>query len=90
MNKEYYWKDRKVMRKDRMTKEEFVKKIREEKGKKVIVDGSVFDSIGSAAKYICDNSEGRFETIKKEIQRMVNGKRKFGIMYRRFEICEYV
>ena len=75
---------------DRMTKEEFIRKITKEKGKKVIVDGSVFDSIGSAAKYIAENSEGKFETIKKEIQRMVNGKRKFGVMYRRFIIEEYI
>ena len=71
-----------------MNRKEFIRKMVEEKGKKVIVDGSVFDSIGSAAKYIAENSEGRFETIKKEIQRMVNRKRKFGIMYRRFVIEE--
>ena len=71
-----------------MNRKEFIRKMVEEKGKKVIVDGSVFDSIGSAAKYIAENSEGRFETIKKEIQRMVNRKRKFGVMYRRFVIEE--
>jgi len=65
------------------SKEEMLKQT----GKPIKVNDVVYCSIGDAARYISDCEPNRkYETIRTELKKMNNGKRKPGVMYGKYLI----
>ena len=80
MNKEYYWESRpdRKTKKPQMSQKEYLDKV----SKPIIVDSVVFSSVRKAAVYIVGQNENKsIENVRKELRKMINGKRSFGTIY---------
>lgn len=64
------------------------KEMSQKYGKKISVNDIVFGSVRSAAKYIKDREpdRGKYETIRKELQKVATGKIKPYTMYKKYKI----